>query len=784
MKKILIYFAFAAVITAALTACNKELETVTPSEDEAQVFTFAIGESGATKSVLGSDENGRFVQFDDDDNVNDSGVGCIAPNAQGYSKVTPATGNNPVTFSIYTKGVRENDKITVWYPYRSKQTNATAVELVIPEEQNHKAGNVFNMKAMPMITKQITVTAEMIAAKGTSDYTPIETINFSNLGALLNFKVFSTSSTYASEKVKSITFNAKNADGTADAMIGGTFTKNLATIDPDNESTMAITDFTAGVSSIITKPYEDAAIGTSKATALDLYMVVAPGTYKGTIMVKTDVAEYTYTINTAATLARSTAKAYGLDLNSSSVTRVVVKHNTYTITQDDVPFAGSGYKSYTDEEISGIGAFFNFEQIMKSEANFQLKASSGVIENTTAIGSKIVSIEFTTVTNSVNVTAGSSNTDLSAANVTKNGDTYTFADGCQFFRIATGDKYAVIGEITVTYYPAKAINWNLNSIAVTTQPTKTSYYVGELFDASGMVITATYVDAEDQAHTKTEVVTGYTFTPSGALALSDNSVTVSYTEGAVTKTATVNITVTVKPTLNLTLAVNGLPTEFNVGNPFSFGTGTVKAVYSDNSEKELSIDDVTIEGFNSTAEATGQQITIKYTEDGITATATITVDIVSAKVITIWEDDFSSADKGGTTAVSSWSGSLTGFTESYTVQNVYPCQGYLKFAGSKNKGSIETPALTTTATSLKVTVKLCSWGTDKTAISISCTNGTPSITSFSPEHSSNVTNSAPSTWDECEFTITNVSANFKLKFESPSNGKRFFMDDLKIETNN
>lgn len=210
MKKILNFFAFAAVITAAITACNKEIETVTPTEDEAQILTFAIGESGVTKSVLGSDENGRFVQFDDDDNVNSSGVGCIAPNAQGYSKVTPATGNDPVTFSIYTKGVSENDKITVWYPFRSKQTNPEAVELVIPEEQRHKVDNVFDMKAMPMITKQITVTAEMIAAKGTSDYTPIETINFSNLGALLNFKVFSTSSTYAGEKVKSITFYVKH----------------------------------------------------------------------------------------------------------------------------------------------------------------------------------------------------------------------------------------------------------------------------------------------------------------------------------------------------------------------------------------------------------------------------------------------------------------------------------------------------------------------------------------------------------------------------------------------
>ncbi len=348
MKKIIRFFAFAAVAAAAFTACNKELGTVTPTEGQEQVFTFAIGESGTTKSVLGSDANGRFVQFDSDDNVNNSGVGCIAPNAQGYSKVTPASGDTPITFSIYTKDVVENDKITVWYPYRTTQTDATAVELVIPDEQNHKEGNAFDMKAMPMVTKQITVTTEMLTAKGTSNYTPVETINFANMGALLNFKVFSTSATYAGEKVKSITFNAKTADGTADANIGGTFTKNLATIDPDNESTMTISSFTSGVSSIVTKPYADAAIGTTKATALDLYMVVAPGTYKGTIMVKTDVAEYTYTINTAATLARSTVKAYGLDLNSANVSRVE-KASPVEIysTGFDYAISGTSYQSST-----------------------------------------------------------------------------------------------------------------------------------------------------------------------------------------------------------------------------------------------------------------------------------------------------------------------------------------------------------------------------------------------------------------------------------------------------
>lgn len=77
----------------------------------------------------------------------------------------------------------------------------------------------------------------------------------------------------------------------------------------------------------------------------------------------------------------------------------------------------------------------------------------------------------------------------------------------------------------------------LSSIAVSTAPTKTEYTAGESFDATGMVITATYAD------TTSEAVTGYTVAPSGALATTDTAVTISYTSGGVTKTVTQAITV-------------------------------------------------------------------------------------------------------------------------------------------------------------------------------------------------------------------------------------------------
>jgi len=79
----------------------------------------------------------------------------------------------------------------------------------------------------------------------------------------------------------------------------------------------------------------------------------------------------------------------------------------------------------------------------------------------------------------------------------------------------------------------------LSSIAVTTAPTKASYTVGESFAPAGMVVTATYANGNTAALN----AGSYTYTPNGTLAATDTAITISYTEGGVTKTATQAITV-------------------------------------------------------------------------------------------------------------------------------------------------------------------------------------------------------------------------------------------------
>ena len=80
----------------------------------------------------------------------------------------------------------------------------------------------------------------------------------------------------------------------------------------------------------------------------------------------------------------------------------------------------------------------------------------------------------------------------------------------------------------------------LDSIAVTSPPAKTAYNTGEALNLSGLVVTAAYSDGTNAA------VTGYTATPADGSTLDTAgtiSVTISYTEGGVTKTTAFEVQV-------------------------------------------------------------------------------------------------------------------------------------------------------------------------------------------------------------------------------------------------
>ena len=148
------------------------------------------------------------------------------------------------------------------------------------------------------------------------------------------------------------------------------------------------------------------------------------------------------------------------------------------------------------------------------------------------------------------------------------------------------------------------------SLAVTTPPTKTVYEAGDSFDKTGMVVTVTYDDAS------TREVTNYNCSPV-VLSKDDTYVTISYREMMTTVTTTQPVTV---KNLLKKIQIITPPTEtaYEIGDTIDLTGMVVHAFYSDGSSHEISNYTYSPHVVSS---ASDTEVTITYTEDGITKTA-------------------------------------------------------------------------------------------------------------------------------------------------------------------
>lgn len=171
----------------------------------------------------------------------------------------------------------------------------------------------------------------------------------------------------------------------------------------------------------------------------------------------------------------------------------------------------------------------------------------------------------------------------------------------------------------VQIYNDSIIAPDLVSIAITTAPTKTTYVEGETFDSTGMVVTGTY------SNTTTKVITDYTISPSGELATTDTSVTISY-EG---KTASQSITVSALAIESIAVTTPPTKVEYTVGEYFdptgmvvtaTWNNGNTSVVeaedltYSPDTETALTTEDTTITITDETEHTTTQAITVNESQ--------------------------------------------------------------------------------------------------------------------------------------------------------------------------
>lgn len=184
----------------------------------------------------------------------------------------------------------------------------------------------------------------------------------------------------------------------------------------------------------------------------------------------------------------------------------------------------------------------------------------------------------------------------------------------------------------------------LVSIAITTPPAKTTYVSGETFSPAGMIVTATYSNGA------TLKATGYSFSPDTALTDGTTSVTIEYTEGGVTKTAEQAITVVHRLT-KIEITAQPTKTTYEYGDSFQSAGMVVKATYSDGATANVT-------GYSCSPTVLStvgtQTITVSYTENGVTKTATTSVT-VNRKTISAVPSQSGTLTYTGSSQSPSWS---------------------------------------------------------------------------------------------------------------------------------
>lgn len=160
----------------------------------------------------------------------------------------------------------------------------------------------------------------------------------------------------------------------------------------------------------------------------------------------------------------------------------------------------------------------------------------------------------------------------------------------------------------------------LMKIEVTTKPSKTSYLAGDSFNSAGMVVTASY--GTGQAVLATAEVSGYSVSPS-VLTDGTTSVTITYSEGGETCTTTLAVTVTHRlSAIAVTTKPNKLTYEY--GDTLATAGMVVTASYSDSQTKTVTNYSCSPTTFSTVG---NQVVTVSYTENGVTQTATFNVTV-------------------------------------------------------------------------------------------------------------------------------------------------------------
>ena len=307
MKTIFKSLVMIAAAALTLSACNQEKAEPTSTSNAPITLKFNIrnaDDANVSKALLGTESGKNFLNWENGDKI---GAYLTGTSNNNNRPGTVVVSGDTYTLNVTAGNTLTAAKIYSYYPYSSGAgTDKTTAAVSIPELQ-YMTADGFDADAMPMAGTPVDVDLEI--AQANTD-TPCGEINFSNLGSIIKFRVYSSVAT--SETLTSVKFITSGN-------VGGKFEIDLTGVDASDEATLALTATSETVNTITTSYSSHPAIGTGADNAIDVYMVVAPGTYSGTqVVVTTNLHTYTLTASGEKTFTRSHVKPMKVDIQNGT----------------------------------------------------------------------------------------------------------------------------------------------------------------------------------------------------------------------------------------------------------------------------------------------------------------------------------------------------------------------------------------------------------------------------------------------------------------------------------
>ena len=262
-------FACSATLALALGACTDDAPVEQPKSGGVDLT--CIVESDLT-AALGSSTDDRH-SWESGDRIGVYAVSS-APTLNAEASVTTNDGTSSIAFHV--NRAETGDKLHAYFPYTkdNSSNDAKNVALSIAAVQSQSEAGAFDIANLPMVSYPQRLDAESLSE--------IPALQMHVLGGILRAKVFADGQ-YGDEKVQSIAFADENTP------MAGAFKLDLTGL--SDEASLIVTGLASRTAKTqLSIPY---AVPSSQESAKDIYMILAPGTYDGTLSVTTEKAVYT-----------------------------------------------------------------------------------------------------------------------------------------------------------------------------------------------------------------------------------------------------------------------------------------------------------------------------------------------------------------------------------------------------------------------------------------------------------------------------------------------------------